>query len=75
MKAIVVFPAVSGFTTPAELIVATAVLLELHPFVPNAVPVADKVTELPPAVAVNEPEITGLALTVIEYSSVQPLTV
>jgi hypothetical protein len=61
VKVIVVLPAVSGVTTPAELMVATAELLEFHPFVPNAVPVADSVTVLPSAVAVKEPEIVGLA--------------
>ena len=53
-----VLPAVCGVTSPAELIVATAGSLEFHPFVPNAVPVADRLTVLPPAVAVKEPEIT-----------------
>ena len=58
---IVVLPAVSGVTTPAELMVATVELLEFHPFVPNAVPLPESVTEEPPAVAVKEPEIVGLA--------------
>jgi len=56
---IVVLPAVSGVTTPAELMVATAELLEFHPFVPNAVPLAERVTDDPPAVAVNVPDIVG----------------
>ena len=71
----VVFPAVSGVTTPAELIVATPRLLEDHPLVPNAVPVAESVTASPPAVAVKAPEMVDFEYTVTEYSSVQPLAV
>ena len=72
---IVVFPAVSGVTKPAEVIVATPVLLEDHPLVPNAEPVAESVTASPPAVAVKDPEIVDFEYAVTEYSSVQPLTV
>jgi hypothetical protein len=59
-----VVPTETGVTTPEASIVATEVALEFHPFVPNAVPVADKLTDEPPAVAVKVPEIDGLALTV-----------
>ena len=72
---IVVLPAECGVTTPAELIVATAMSLEFHPLFPNAVLVAESVTRSPPAVAVKDPEIVDFEYAVTEYSSVQPLTV
>ena len=75
VKVIVVVPEDNGVTTPDELIVATEVLLELQPLVPKAVPVAVNVTEEPPAVANNVPEIEGFAYTVTAYESSQPFEV
>ena len=74
VKVISVVPAAPGVTSPEALIVATEVALEFHPFVPNAVPLAESVTDEPPAVAVRVPEIIGFAWTVTEYVSVQPFT-
>ena len=61
VNVISVVPTATGVTTPEALIVATEVELELQPFVPNAVPLAERVTDEPPAVAVKVPEIDGLA--------------
>jgi hypothetical protein len=59
VKVISVVPAAPGVTSPEALIVATDVVLEFQPFVPNAVPLAERVTDDPPAVAVNVPDIVG----------------
>jgi hypothetical protein len=59
VKVISVVPEASGVTSPEALIVATDVVLEFHPFVPNAVPLAERVTDDPPAVAVKVPDIVG----------------
>ncbi|CAI8233356.1 MAG: Uncharacterised protein [Flavobacteriaceae bacterium] len=61
VKVMSVVPTVTGVTTPEAFIVATDVALEFHPFVPNAVPLAESVTDEPPAVAVRVPEIIGFA--------------
>jgi hypothetical protein len=65
VKVIVVVPEDNGVTTPVLLTVAIAVLLEVHGLLVAAVPVALKLTVLPPAMPDNVPEITGFAYTVI----------
>ena len=65
VKVIVVVPEDKGVTTPVVLTVAIAVLLEVHGLLVAAVPVALKLTVLPPAMPDNVPEITGFAYTVI----------
>jgi hypothetical protein len=59
VKVIVVVPGDNGSTTPPALIVAKDVLLDDQPFMPNAVPLAERVTDDPPAVAVKVPDIVG----------------
>ena len=65
VKVIVVVPEDNGVTTPVVLTVAIAALLEVQGLLVAAVPVALRLTVLPPAIPDNVPEISGFAYTVI----------
>ena len=75
VKVMSAVPTETGVTTPVALTEAMAVLLEVHGLFAAAVPVALKLTVLPPAIPDNVPEITGFAYTVTLYVSLQPVDI
>ena len=69
---IVVFPAETPVNTPVELMVATAVLDDVHAFEAAGVPEPAN-CDVAPIQVVNVPEIVGNALTVIVALTEHPL--
>jgi hypothetical protein len=71
VKVMVLLPALTPFTTPMAVTVATAKLEEAHGFVKAAVPEPDRLV-VPPTQAASVPLIIGFAFIVTVAVTVQP---